>query len=416
MQTRLLIPLMFISISCFSQEITSFVILGNKKTKTSFIKRICGVTKKTKLDSLQLEKDIQKLKRLPGISHAYFTVNKQGENREVIYHIVENFSIIPSVNFYTTNMGEFAYRIGAYEFNGFGKNIQIGGFFQRDIFNSYALLFKAPYIFSSHVGLAVSHQNLTTLEPLYFNNGSADYKYNNISYELMLLWEINTQHRIETGANYFVEEYNYVTGITDENIPTQLTEHKTLLKVFYEYNHTDTNYQYITGIKSQFRIQYVKRINHYSPAFLIGINDLFYFHQAGKKGTWASRFRIGLASNNESPFAPFALDNNINIRGVGNTIDRGTGSIVLNTEYRYTVFEKGNLAIQTNLFIDMGAWRKPGGTLTDFFQSENQQVYPGIGLRFIHKKIYNTIFRIDYGYGITSDATNGFVFGIGQYF
>ena len=42
---------------------------------------------------------------------------------------------------------------------------------------------------------------------------------------------------------------------------------------------------------------------------------------------------------------------------------------------------------------------------------DNVKIYPGLGLRFIHKKIYNAIFRIDYGYGITKDATKGLVFG-----
>jgi hypothetical protein len=37
-------------------------------------------------------------------------------------------------------------------------------------------------------------------------------------------------------------------------------------------------------------------------------------------------------------------------------------------------------------------------------------------LRFIHKKIFNAIFRIDYGFGISKNGTQGLVFGIGQYF
>ncbi|MCK5401775.1 MAG: outer membrane protein assembly factor, partial [Flavobacteriaceae bacterium] len=67
-------------------------------------------------------------------------------------------------------------------------------------------------------------------------------------------------------------------------------------------------------------------------------------------------------------------------------------------------------------FIDAGSWQNPGGDFGDFSKSDNIRVYPGLGLRFIHKKIYNAIFRIDYGVGITKEGTNGFVFGIGQYF
>jgi len=68
------------------------------------------------------------------------------------------------------------------------------------------------------------------------------------------------------------------------------------------------------------------------------------------------------------------------------------------------------------VFIDAGSWRQPGGDLSDFGKSENIRVYPGLGLHFIHKKIYNAIFRIDYGVGITPNATKGLVIGIGQYF
>jgi hypothetical protein len=50
-------------------------------------------------------------------------------------------------------------------------------------------------------------------------------------------------------------------------------------------------------------------------------------------------------------------------------------------------------------------WRSPGGNLDDLFSSKNIKVYPGFGIRFIHKKIYNAVFRIDYGYGITKMLT-----------
>ena len=110
------------------------------------------------------------------------------------------------------------------------------------------------------------------------------------------------------------------------------------------------------------------------------------------------------------------MDNNLNIRGVGNVIDRGTAALVLNTEYRHTLFEKDWFVLQGNVFVDGGTWRNPGGDFGDFSDSENLRIYPGLGFRFIHKRIFNTVFRIDYGYGVTRDATNGFVFGIGQYF
>jgi hypothetical protein len=150
--------------------------------------------------------------------------------------------------------------------------------------------------------------------------------------------------------------------------------------------------------------------------FFIAWNDFFYFKRLGNRGNWANRLRLGLSSNDDSPFAPFSVDNNLNIRGVGNIIDRGTGVIVLNTEYRHTLIDKKWFVLQSNVFIDSGSWRNPGGDFSDFIDQDNLRVYPGVGLRIIHKKIFNAVFRIDYGYGITRDASNGIVFGVGQYF
>jgi outer membrane protein assembly factor BamA len=399
------------------QTVSEILVQGNKKTKKYFIENISILSEGAVLDSLVIESDLNRLKRLPGIAHAYFqTEQKADGSYKVIYGVEENFTIIPTLSVFTTNNSEFAFRIGLYEFNGFGRNIAVGGFFQRDIFNSYGINFRAPYLFSRKLGIALNHQNLTTLEPVFLDTGTANYSYSNTSYEIMGLYEFNFNHRLELGVNFFTEVYEYQDGVTDVNVPQDLNVRKFLYKAIYEYSNIDYYYQYLEGFKSTFNFQYVMARDGNLPDFVIGWNDFNYYHRIGEKGNWASRLRLGLASNDDTPFAPFSVDNNLNIRGVGNTIDRGTGSIVLNTEYRYTFYDKAWFALQGNAFIDAGSWRNPGGQLDDFAAASNFRVYPGVGLRFIHKKIFNAIFRIDYGFGITDNATSGLVFGIGQYF
>jgi hypothetical protein len=46
--------------------------------------------------------------------------------------------------------------------------------------------------------------------------------------------------------------------------------------------------------------------------------------------------------------------NNINLRGVGNIIDRGTGTVVLNSGTDIHSSKKNKLAIKGNLFVDAG--------------------------------------------------------------
>lgn len=411
----------FFSMALFAQEnvVDDLKIQGNKKLKASFVKHISALKSGEKLDSLVIEQDIIRLKRLPSVSHAYYQVFKSHNNHyNVFYNIEENFTLIPTLSLYTTNNDEFAYRIGVNEYNLLGRNIGFGVFYQKDIYDSYAISFRAPYLFSNRLGLTINYKDLTTQEPVFLKNEPepSDYKYNNTSIEILGLCELNFKNRLELGFNYFVEDYQYKSGATNPNVPQELNVHKWLLKGIYEYNNLDYYYQYVSGFRNMLNFQYVTSTDNMLPNFFIGWNDFYYFKRIGEKGNWANRLRVGLSKNDETPFAPFSVDNNLNVRGVGNTIDRGTGSIVFNTEYRHTLLEKDWFCLQGNAFVDSGTWRNPGGSLRDFTNSNNIKVYSGFGFRFIHKRIYNAVFRIDYGIGLTKNETKGFVFGIGQYF
>ncbi len=415
----LLLLLSFSFYTHAQQELVSDIkVQGNKRLKSSFVRLISDLKPGAVLDSTVMESDIVRLKRLPAVSHAYFQVfPSQDANRyNVFYNIEENFTINPQLNVYTTNDDEFAYRVGLYEFNTLGRNIAFGGFYQRDIFDSFGINVRAPFLFNNKIGLAFNFQDLTTQEPVFLDQGTADYRYNNTSYEILGLYSFNFRHRIEAGITLFNEEYQFLFGATAADVPTEFNVDKRLLKFVYEYNDLDYYYQYVSGFKSTLNVQQVTANDDTLPDFVIWWNDFQYFLKVGEKGNWANRLRFGLATNANSPFAPFSVDNNLNVRGVGNTIDRGTGVIVLNTEYRYTFVDKEWFAFQGNTFIDAGSWRNPGGDFGDFGDDQNVRVYPGLGLRFIHKKIFNATFRIDYGYGVTPNSTNGFVFGIGQYF
>jgi outer membrane protein assembly factor BamA len=398
-------------------RISDVNIKGTKRIKVSFVRKLINTKTGSVLDSLQLNEDVIRLKRLPSVSHAYFQTHEKGTNEyDVIFSIEENFTLIPYANLYSSSNDDFAFRIGLQEYNLLGRNITLGGFYQYDVFNSYALRLRAPYLFSNKLGLALNYNDITTQEPVFFNDTSAEYKYRNNGFELMGLFEINFENRVELGFSLFTEDYQYLFGATQADIPQILNVDKHLLKFIYNYEDIEYHYQYLNGFRSTLNFQYVQSSDENLLDFLIGFNDFVFYKRIGKKGNWANRLRLGLASNADTPFAPFTVDNNLNIRGVGNRIDRGTAAIVFNTEYRYSLIDKDWFVLQSNLFIDGGSWRNPGGDLSDFGDEKNIRIYPGIGVRFIHKRIFNAVFRIDYGYGITKNPSRGFVFGIGQYF
>ena len=164
----------------------SVEVQGNKRLKASFVKLISNVDEGKMLDSLMLEQDIIRLKRVPAVGHAYFQVFYSHDNQyNVFYTIEENFTLNPQLNVYTTNDEEFAYRVGLYEFNTLGRNIAFGGFYQRDIFDSFGAGIRAPFLFNNRVGLAFTFQSLTTQEPVFLDEGTAEYRYNNTSFEIL---------------------------------------------------------------------------------------------------------------------------------------------------------------------------------------------------------------------------------------
>ncbi|SFW63289.1 outer membrane protein assembly factor [Cellulophaga fucicola] len=420
MKKLLLLFLFLFSVTGFSQElkIADISFVGAKKTKVSFLKSIVTIEKGMATDSTAILIAVNQLKKLPSIANATFQLkqNTVDASYNLVFTVEENFTIIPFANLYTSSNDDFAFRVGLQEFNFTGRNITVGGFYQKDIFNSYGVLLRAPYLFSAKAGLAVSYNNLKTQEPIFFDGSSADYKYHNSSIEVLGLYQFNQNHSIDLGLNFFTEKYNYIRGATNETVPQALDVNKFSYKAIYKYSNIQYHYQYLDGFKSSLNFQYVHSSTKELDNFVVAFNDFVYYKRVGERGNWANRLRVGLATNDETPFAPFSVDNNINIRGVGNIIDRGTGALVLNTEYRYTLVDKSWFVLQGNTFVDAGTWRNPGGEFQDFLEPDNIRVYPGVGFRFMHKKIFNAIFRIDYGYGVTKNASKGLVFGIGQYF
>jgi len=201
-----------------------------------------------------------------------------------------------------------------------------------------------------------------------------------------------------------------------EGAPGFAEKDKILYKLFYKHQQLSTFYYFLSGYSNNFTLQHVQSLDGETP-FYIGFNDFTYFSRIRKKINLAFRLRLGLSSNEESPFAPFVLDSYLNIRGVGNKVDRGTGTIVLNAEYRHSAFDREKIAMQLVGFIDAGTWRAPGGNFNDFSKLRNQEYFGGVGFRLIHKKIHNAIFRLDYGIDLKNpSAGNGIVFGLGQYF
>ncbi len=410
--------LFLIATNCFSQDniIDKIVFTNNKKTKTDFLLDIIISKSQSKLDSLSIQKDLIIMSRLNGISNVTYSVSKNDNNNYILeYFVIEKLTIIPSL-IVARNLKSGSYRVGLDDYNFLGKNITFGAFYQYNEFNSYGFRYVSPFLFSSKYGLEGFVQNANSREPIFFSSQSSNYKFNNTSIESSVNYRKDYKNNFKLGLGAFAETYTFLDGVQNLDFPSKFNKTKYFTKFQYFNDNIKYTFFSLEGMKNSFSFQNILTGNDFKNLFLIFTNDLVYYKKIKTSTNWASRLRLGMSSNDFSPFSAFPIDNNINIRGVGNLVDRGTATIVLNTEIRQTLFERKWFALQGNAFIDSGTIRNPGESLSTLFENKNIRVYPGLGLRFIHKNIFNAVLRIDYGIGITPNSSKGIVFGIGQYF
>jgi len=403
------------SINTFAQQqITSIEFQGVSKTKNSFINKFIDIQIGDKLDTSRINVEINRLTNLEMFADVNFKVEKTDDGVKLIYSFKELFTLLPIVNFGSLT-NNFWFQIGASDVNLLGMGHKFYAYYQYYDRSSIAAHLNLVRINSSKWDMNFNYIKWSTLEPLFFDAGEVFYNYDNYTYGADLVHHFNFNNSLLFGGAFFTEEYT-ATSTLVEGAPRFAYEEKMLLKLIFKHQQIKQHYFQLWGYMNQLTLQHVRSFSDY-PLFYIAYNDFKYYKLVNEKGNLAFRLRLGLSSNNDSPFAPFVLDSYLNIRGVGNRVDRGTGTIVLNAEYRHSILDKQKVALQLVAFMDTGTWRTPGGGFDDFMTYENQEYFGGIGVRLIHKKIHNAILRVDYGFDFKgSSAGNGVVIGLGQYF
>lgn len=392
---------------------------GLKKTKETYLENILGLKDPSQFRADQLSGYVQRLKNLTNIADAQARIDTVGGQNVLHFDVEEANTLFPILNFGGIR-DNLWFQVGFSEINWQGKGHQLSMFYRNnDARNNYNLFYKVPYINGSRFGGSLSFLRWASTEPLYFNEGAVFYDYTNLSFGLSGIYEFTAGHNIELGATYFIEDYEKGEDqeLSNPPGPQALRQPKWLGKITHKIDRVNYDFHRQEGLFNLVTAQAVYNTLD-GTWFFIVLNNLHWFKTLNETESLALRLRLGLSTNENTPFAPFVLDSNVNIRGSGNRIDRGTGVAVLNLEYRYELWNRkeNDVAIQGVLFSDLGSWRNPGGDLDDLFDQENFRHFVGGGIRFVYKKAYNAILRLDYGLDIYDLNQRGFVIGIGQYF
>ena len=390
---------------------------GLKKSERSFIDILIHSKAGKAIDSSLVQADIVRLIREPAVSHATYEIIHIDEKQAVlVFHIEENFTLIPAIDLWTTVEDQFAFHLGVNDYNFLGRGYTAGFFYRKNIYSGYGFLFGNPNFITSKLGYKIIGQHNKTLEPIRGEFNESFYDYTNNSLEILVDYELDLKNKVSLGLGVITEKYFKSKGVNLPEVPDEFETNKFIGKAHYDYNALNYHYYFTEGFRSFSNFTFVTGLNiNGDQRFVSFENDLFFYKRIKSKGNWATRLKIGLATNTPTPFPPFAIDNNKNIRGIGNLVQRGSGVWALNTEYRHTLIEKKWFVLQANSFWDIGSLRQSGDDFNTLFKNKSVETRAGIGVRIIHKYIFRAIIRIDYGFSF-DNSPGGLVFGIGQYF
>lgn len=420
---RLLIILVFQlflhwTLQAQTYQVVDVKIEGLEKTSEKYVNRYLATSPGVIVDSSLLERDVQNLSRISSIASASYDIEYSSEGATILFKVEEIGTLLPMFNLGGARES-FWILAGAKEVNMLGRGIELGAYYQYYDRHSFIIDYRVPFFGQSSWGMAGSFKKWSTNEPLYWDQARVLYMYDHYNVGVSGIYEFLQENFLETGIAFFREDYLKFSQQDSLPGPSSAVKNKALGKIVLQLDNVKYHYFYQDGLTNSIVIESVYNLGaggNESPLFVLGWNEFKYFKRITPKINMAVRIKLGLSTNNDSPFAPFVLDNHVNIRGAGTKADRGTGAAFLNAEYRHTLYENHLGAIQGVFLSDMGSWRKPGGDFNDFIDDEIYKIFAGGGLRFIYKKLYGAILRIDYSINLQEFGSQGLVLGVGQYF
>lgn len=397
-------------------EIQKVEFLGLKKTKEFYIRKYLELSEGDLFDSVALKKDIQSMHNLQLFSSIKYDLTTTDSTVYITYELKEKITLLPITNFGGIR-DNFYIQLGFSNYNWLGRGGRLSMYYMYYDRHSISTSMYIPYLGQTNYGLSINVNKYSTLEPLFFEEGTVFYEYDNKAIEILGVKEFKLNHTIAAGGTFFNETYNKNSALDYPNSPGPVhrNANKYLAKIVHDWRDIDYYYHYLNGLSNYTFLENVWTAG-IKATFVKFVNETKYYRRVGASGNLAGRFKVGLSTNDVGPFAPFVLDSYVNIRGVGNRVDRGTGTLILNLEYRQTVWQPSWGALQAVVFSDVGTWRLDGKPIYDLFDLNNAQTFVGFGGRLVLNQIYNSVLRFDFGIDFNDVDRNGIVVGLGQYF
>ncbi|MCG8699585.1 MAG: hypothetical protein MI922_16135 [Bacteroidales bacterium] len=412
----LLLALTYIKVEASeNQKIEHLVIIGNKRTKETYLRKFIESNEGSILDSNVVKEDHRRLRTLSSILDSKWHIVENSTGVTLIYTIQERWTLIPIGDFGFSD-DHFYYGGGVMETNALGRGVYLYGFYRYNRQHNYHGIFKIPYLLGSPFGLESQWVVWNSKEPVLTGDGVKNYYHQIRDFQLSIKYEFNFEHQLFLGylnkEEYF--EVDDSVGLSETHTDIRIKQQGVRFK--HHKSHMDYKLYRQQGWNNKLIADVLVPFNRSYSTNLNVFNEFIYFKRIKSKGNFGTRAILAYSSDQFDPFSRFYLDDYETVRGVGYHTKRGSSMIALNMEYRHTVFEIPDIASQMVVFTDAGTVKKYRDSYNDMLRPANYELYSGIGFRIIFLRAHNACLSMDYGVKLSNFKNGGFILRWGQYF
>ena len=395
-----------------NSTISALKFVGLNRTDASVVRDEISVKVGDRFNEKALLESLRRLRNTRLFSKVTYQIDPVSEDQIRLSLILEEkWTTIPiakaggggGVNFFT---------LGVYDINAFGKNLEIGGQYER--FNesdSGVIWFRKPNFLGKRIHLSADIWSIMRLRTSYDKDGNevGGYLLDQKRTQLMLSKELNRNFEIGAGVelNQFEIESDEVEGeLRDLNRENGLSfsskVDQTSVVSSIRLGHLNWDNEVVEGQE----LKVLPRVifNDSQASFQV-LGEYRHFWRFSGRQNIATLVRLGKTQSDflEDQFYIGGLEN---IRGFADRQFSGDSFYQANVEYRRPVYTHRLFKIQGNVFLDAGD--------TDF---SGDPIYSsGVGFRIISDKVYRLNIRADYAFGFGRRNEQGFSFGLQQFF
>ena len=410
---------LLVSFGTRAAEVRTISFTGLTRTNESFLRGIIQLKEGAVFSDTLLDEDVFLLKNLNLFFDVHGTAtNVSPASVDVVFKIKEANYIYPILSASGFN-DQLKLQLGVNDINFLGRAQSFGILYQFYDRHSFSLFHTSKRHINNKTGHELALAKYSTLEPLYSFDTVSNFNFDNYSASAGGYYWLGKYLNAHLGGAYMYERYNQQdNGFSIGGGKTSFAFHKHQLRSSVNYDKVAHVYERRDGFAWKVYGEWIYTYGNESKdaRFLKLLIQQRWYKLVGEGGNLAVGTRFGLATNRQSPFSPFVLDGFLNVRGIGNRIERGTAELIGNIEYQQRIIQHKYVTVQLAGFSDYGALRSPGLSFASSLSTSTPNLFVGGGIRLHLNVFYKTSFRLDYSVNPFLRDQKGVTFGFGQFF